>query len=201
MPRPLFSLSLPVLTQALAVLLTQPGLHGLVLWLLHNILALLFPPAKTPTLVKPNRAPPLHLHLGAGTRLEKTPTTARTGFILHLSLQISGLPPHRPAILLQCPVTLPLSKMPLCPFSSFLQLHCPSLAGIFLFMGKTGHQNAHSPPQTYQPPAAIHVCSVLSSVANYKSSLCLCNAKLSTWALDHILPHLLKDWLQLSPLS
>ena len=199
MPRPLFSLSLPALTQSLPFLLTQPGLHGLVLWLLHNILALLFPPAKTPTLVKPNRAPPLHLYVGTGTWLEKTPTTARTSFILHLSLQISGLPQHCPAILWQCPVTLPLSKMPPCPFSSFLQLHRPSLAWlsaddlIFLFMGKTGHQNAHSPPQTYQPPASIHVCSVLSPVANYKSSLCLCNAKLSTWALDHILPHLLKD--------
>lgn len=44
------------------IFLTQPGLYSLVLWLLCNSLALLYPCAKTPTLVRPDLFAPAWRH-------------------------------------------------------------------------------------------------------------------------------------------
>lgn len=96
-------------------LFTQAGFQGLVLKLLCDSLVLLYPPAKIPASVKPSGIPLLHLCLGTGTWLEKTPTTAQTGLVLNVSLQISGLLQH-------CPATLQAYYSPrsLCPSSRWL---------------------------------------------------------------------------------
>lgn len=121
---------------------------------------------------------------GTGTWLEKTQFS-----------QITRLPQQCPAIPWQSAVNLPLSKMPIRTFSSFLQPQCPSSAWFSaddLILHSLKKRRASECLLSTPKLTSLqhqYVCAVPSPVTDYKLSLGLCSAKLSTWALDLNLPH------------
>lgn len=132
---------------------------------------------------------PLHLHLYPGIGLEKTLATAQTG--LNLSPRMTGLPQRCPALLLQPPASLLISKTVFVASSLLSTPQCPSPAWFSADESSSFHllRPSECSLSTTKLTSLQHqyVCAVPSPVTDYKSSLCLCHAKLSTWALDPIL--------------